>query len=151
MIFIFEESLRQLEEEIRKNRNILIQRSGDASNIENLRRDEINHLRIQKTLDPALKDVLICVLMLFEQTELNIDGIRKFLAQPNLVSQMKQWDPSDVPQTVLKRVNRFIKNKDKSFDRERMKYRDLTGVHLIDWINGKLNGGDKDVTFFFLE
>jgi len=35
--------------------------------------------------------------------------------------------------------------KAKSFDREAMRYRDSAGVHLIDWINGKLHGGDKDV------
>ena len=80
-LHFFKESLRRSEREILNQKEQLLQRMRNANAVEEVKRVDLNRIRLHKQLEKSVQDVLAGVLIPMGWAGLTTDGIWAFLAQ----------------------------------------------------------------------
>ena len=81
----------------------LISQKGDIRAISFLKKAAVNHWRIKKreSLDPYVRDVLMCIQLLFGRTDLGFEGIRNMLSEPEFLPKLNRLLPNHVKEKSL--------------------------------------------------
>ena len=105
----------------------------------NIKKDQLNELRMLRLPPQAINDVLSGVLILMGNFDTSWHSMKKFLQKPSVIQEIVSYNGDKVTKEIKNKVSKLLKEKKESFDPVRIKRVSQAAYPLAMWVKANLS------------